>query len=722
MTLRIARAIAATSMVAVVLVATGPAAPAVAQDPEPPARIIVVTVPGLGWSDVTPSSTPSLVALADRGATAALSVKTVGRRTDRAEAYATLSSGTRATAAAPGDVRVWSHQEAVAHDIDAGDAAVVVQGLDAVDDANEGQHRGTEIGALAAALHDGGWATAVIAHRGDEPTGAGAPAVAVAHRDRTDGGASDLGTVAHGTVDVPTDPAGVVAALDELPADDVVVVVEVGDVVRAEGAGRDPAARAAAVAAADETLGAVVDAARPADLILAFSPVAPAAGEEPTPFVVAGPGVRPGSARSATTRRAGYVTLPDIAPTLVARAGAPVPDAMAGTRITVGTTAEPGSGARRLADLRGAVEETRFVDRSAGRFLVTLPIVFAAWTLLVLIWLVLPSGSPRRLLGGFVRWVGLVIAVVPTVTFLVSAASVRAWGQPRWFAVTFGIAAGVAAVIALLARRPRWAAPVAVAAAVWLTQVGDVITGGHLQFDSPLGNSPTVAGRFAGMGNLAFSLLAASTVVLAVGAWELVRRCAGASAALGAAALVLAVAAVVSGAPGLGADVGGLLVLAAVAVVVLALLGGRRLTPGRLVVAATVAVGLLGAATAVDLARPEDDQTHLARFARSVTGDDGADVIIRKLDAAAASFVRSSLVWIVICTVVLGAAVWLLQRDLVRQVLDHRGGRTLVAGAATAGVLGAALNDSGVMVPAMMATVFVPLAVWLLVAPDRAAP
>ena len=60
-----------------------------------------------------------------------------------------------------------------------------------------------------------------------------------------------------------------------------------------------------------------VDPAR--DLVLVVAPAAPRDAAELTVFAIAGPGIGPGRARSATTRRDGYVTLPDVGVTRARR-------------------------------------------------------------------------------------------------------------------------------------------------------------------------------------------------------------------------------------------------------------------------------------------------------------------------------------------------------------------------------------------------------------------
>ena len=81
--------------------------------------------------------------------------------------------------------------------------------------------------------------------------------------------------------------------------------------------------------------------------------------------------------------------------------------------------------------------------------------------------------------------------------------------------------------------------------------------GAPLQLNTLFGYSTAVAGRFAGLGNLAFGFFAAATLLLAIAAFEgLPRRW-----ALPAAYGVLVLGVLVDGLPMLGGDVGGVLAM-----------------------------------------------------------------------------------------------------------------------------------------------------------------
>ena len=97
-----------------------------------------------------------------------------------------------------------------------------------------------------------------------------------------------------------------------------------------------------------------------------------------------------------------------------------------------------------------------------------------------------------------------------------------------------------------LLRSPCWPA-------ASTTLIVDIVTGGSLQINTPLGYSPTVAGRFQGYGNLSFGLVAAAAVVVALVAMSWPRLW----PALGRAAWVGAVTIIADAAPAFGSDVGG---------------------------------------------------------------------------------------------------------------------------------------------------------------------
>jgi hypothetical protein len=119
----------------------------------------------------------------------------------------------------------------------------------------------------------------------------------------------------------------------------------------------------------------------------------------------------------------------------------------------------------------------------------------------------------------------------------------------------------------------------------------------------------------------------------------------------------------------------------------------------------------------VDLLRPPDQRTHIGRFFSQV-GRDGfsglSKVLRRKLDANLASFSSARLMWVLPIVGALVVIVWLSDRTrtrrLVRETPALRHGLVALA---VLMVLGYALNDSGISIPALMAVVFESVVVYV---------
>jgi hypothetical protein len=139
-------------------------------------------------------------------------------------------------------------------------------------------------------------------------------------------------------------------------------------------------------------------------------------------------------------------------------------------------------------------------------------------------------------------------------------------------------------------------------------------------------------------------------------------------------------------------------------------------------VATIVAIGVFAA---IDLSRPEEDRTHLGRLVDRVLADDGGggflDVIQRKLTTNLN--ILTSSIWTLTIPFALGLLIYLARRrsGFLRDLQEGVPGiRPMLAGGLLVAVLGFALNDSGVAVPAMMFAILLPYLTYVLLRWDPA--
>lgn len=202
-----------------------------------------------------------------------------------------------------------------------------------------------------------------------------------------------------------------------------------------------------------------------------------------------------------------------------------------------------------------------------------------------------------------------------------------------------------------------------VAAAIPLAWLVDAAAGAPLAFNNPLGMNAVVAGRFYGVSNTAFALVAGALVVVIASAWEVLGG--GRRSALLVTALLGGAALLVDGAPQLGADVGGALTLVPTLAFLAAGLAGLHLSWRRWLVIGAAAVLVVGGFAVVDLLRP-GEPTHLGRFARQVADGSAAGVLGRKAYALVGPFVTKPIMAAALaCAVVIvAAALWWGRRQV----------------------------------------------------------
>ena len=653
---------------------------------DPVDQVVVVGVPRLGLDDL--DRMPTLDALAREGALAATNVRTGGNAPRPVAAYATLSAGVRVDGVP------------AAATLERSDDAIAVPAM-AEARAGAGRDVASEPGALGAALHEAGLATAVVTPEsvatpgGPIPTGAAALAVADAE-GRIDGGTVDRASLTG--ITGASEPLRVAQAVTAALEEADVVVVDPGDTTRAtETAGPgDEAARRAALRRTDDTLARVVEDLPEGTLLLVVGVTPPGEEWRLTPTVAWGAGFPGHRLASPTTRRSDLVTLSDVGPTVLGALDLDVPTAMGGATLRVADgTVDRGSLERRDDVAAG---------REATYFRMTITFIVVQCLVQLGTYLLLARGRLRPGAARVVRGLTVVLAAWPLATYLVRMVPSLMTLGPLTHLAPWPVMALVGWVASRFRRHPL--APFGlVCGATAALIVADLATGGRLQVSSVLGTAPHTTYRFTGLGNAGFAVLAASALV-AVGIH--VDAAPRRREALATAACALAVVVVADVAPWMGADVGGILTLLPVSALTLLALSGRRLRARTLLLAAGLTVVGLAVVLGIDLLRPPEARTHLARFVTDTLADgDLGPTLRRRWTANTRMLTQSAWTWFVLPLAV--AFAWAVARSPRVRARVPLGPSTRIGvlAALAAGVFGWLLNDSGVVVTALV-LIFVP--------------
>ena len=705
-----------------VVAAVAPAAPVRAQECS---NVAIVGLAGVTWSDVRRVRPPQLLALAEEGAVGSVAVRTNTSRTTYGSGYATVGAGTRMDA--PKGV---GPARAVDDLIETG---LPVEGLEELRElARDAGYSTARPGALASALpHHPVVAvgTSVLGLDPPAPVGRDLPVLLAAMDEEgvVDGAAvgdelllrdadapfglrTDVDVVEEVVEDALTDPC-------------TTLVLDPGDLVRADVLARlgEPGAAAArdeALLSADRQIEAVADALDEDDLLLVVTVTSPRS-EDDTHLGVAlarGPGFAAGSRlESASTREAGIVTLPDVAPTVLEHARVDRPSSMLGRPWFARPATED-----LVAEAVDLDQESVFSYGVQPGVATGFVIAQVAAYLGLLAFALRRRGRalPGAPAAAF-EVVALAVAGFPLASYLAMAGMTHELGTAGFVALLLAVDAAIVGV-AFGALRSPLDRLLAVAAATLAVLVGDLALGERLQLNAVFGNSPIVAGRFSGLGNLAFSILGASALVTAT---VLVHRSGRSRRGLLAAAAIFAVAVAVDGAPFLGSDVGGVLALVPGFAIVWFLLSGRRVGLRAALAAALAGVVVLGLFLAIDLARPEESRTHLARLVENVA-DEGpevlADTIERKVETQVRIFRTTIWTYLVPPALLLLAVLLRRPRGRWQQLAaDFPVIRSGLVGGLVLALLGFAVNDSGIVVPAMFLSWLVPMTLVAYVSLER---
>ncbi len=737
-----------------VLVALGsllPTRPAAAQDADRPGRLLVFSMPGVTWQDVQRADLPHLRSVLEDSAMADLAPRSVRARSGPGDAYLTISGGSRATTVPEIDGQVLAvdeesigtaagdiYQRRTGHDPDGPYVSLAWPSLERVNDAEPYE---TELGSLTRALERGGVTTAAIANA--DGTDSIGPSY---ERQAALAAAAPPGVIPDGSLGkalleaAPEQPFGVRLAPDVVQArfeaiwdadrpaggdrsrNTGMVLVEASDLARTiryrpiVDDERWNEMWDQSLEQSDALLGRLLESVDPAkDTVLVVAPYN-GHSRDLTIAALRGPTVEAGYLRSASTQRAGFLTLVDIAPTILDGFGVPRPTAMEGR-----PAVDVRSGAsldQRIDHLVTRNRESRYREK-----LLTPTTTLVVILMAVVLALAIAGHANRwgRRGRAVVAFAGLVDLAILPASYLARLFPLEDEPAGFYWLFLLGVAVLVPA-IALLAARKRGArrAPlIAVLSLMGLVLIVDVVSGSHLSLGAAFGYSPTGNSRLYGISNYSYGQLAAAACLVAAWVAAVLPGRNGRIAAVG----VMLATLVVLGVPTWGSDVGGVLAFTPATAAFAVLITGRRIRL-RTLLAGAAATGLaILAFGLLDLARAPANRGHLGRLFERI-GDEGPSPVLalveRKL--AANLEVSTSSLWVLAIPLAIGF--WLYLRRSQCRPFTAIVARfdTLPSGlwaALVAAVLGSALNDSGAIIGGIMAMVVATSLAVLLADIDR---
>lgn len=653
--------------------------------------VVFLGVSGLRWSDISAEQTPNIAAFVSDAAVAQLSVRAVFRVTCPTDGWLTLGAGRRAVAPRVPNI----DEEANIPGLNEFCAPVPpvtndrIEGWDSLKQYNSGLSFNAELGQLSDALTQAG-----------ECSTAAGPGAALALADP------------EGVVGSYIPDPGQVSATDVAACP--LTVFDAATINVRPGRSAD---RTEQLDAADEAVGRALSVI-PDDATVILAGIAnDAAVASLQTLAIHGEGYPPGELMSTSTRLPGLVLLTDLTPTLYSLLGLPPGEDFVGAPVTVQASAE--SSSEQIAALVGLDRKVTVYSEVAPPFftaLVTLQLVLYVAAAFVIRRRDERSPARRRVL----RMTGLIAltsAAIPVATFLANLIPWWTWSDAHrgLVIVVLGIA-GLITAFAQLARRGGGLLGEVTVVTVFTTLVLalDVVGVDSLQTASLMGYSPVIAGRLYGFGNVAFALFATSSILAtAFLCTPLLQR--GKQAAAAWVVLIMGSATLlVDGLPGLGSDFGGMLAIAPAFGVLLMSVLGRRVTWLRFIGLLAGGVVIVMAVATIDWLKPAADQSHLGRFVQQILDGELLDVLGRKLGNNLNVLGSSMLGLLVPFAILFGAFVLLRGQGTRPAVLSGVFDRVPILRPALAAwlvamLVGFAVNDSGIAIPAVGIMLAVPI-------------
>ena len=710
-----------------------PSQAAIAEDKP---KVVFVLIDNITWDDIAKANDPFINDLVQNNPTALLNNRTYGRPS-RPRAALTVGSGVRANAL-PGSVNGYNATEAFdgvkASDVlfvrtgkRARPGNIVELGLPAIIADNSYINQEIVPGALGQLLNDNGFKTAVLGNSDtsfdSDRESDNREIVALAMNSS---GIVDYGDVSKAVLAQDSKvPYGIRAndsvylkRLQELLRVADFIVIDYGDTTRADLYStyvletRVERLKTAAVKRASAFIEQAMEVAGDDTvfIISSLSPpgasAAPISGDEEqlTPVIISGPGFEAGSLTAASTRRPGIINNTDITLTILEIFDVMPHYTMVGSKATV-------SSEKVSIERMNAFNASAVGIKSARRMAVLTFIYLQIALYIVAALLLLYVRKANKRYIGFMKTLILTSMGFPLFTFFASKVQVLAVNGVLLTIAALAVSLSLA--VALAALKVNKLFPLAViGCATMFTILADVVLGANLQLNTIFGYDPIRGSRFFGIGNEAFSILLASallTVGLMLERWKR-------GVALGAGAVVALTVLIVDGFPAFGADVGGIIAIIA-AFTAMGLHVQEIKLNYKTILPAGALIGLaLFAFIAYDFL--DGSNTHMGRTIELLAGGGISGILTIASRKLATNFMvlRYStwsyfLLIIMVLTVALSyRPVGLLKKLFAR----HKGLTASVTGAVVGSIVGFAVNDSGILIPAIIMSYIFPSIAYLM--------
>lgn len=420
--------------------------------------------------------------------------------------------------------------------------------------------------------------------------------------------------------------------------------------------------------------------------------------------IMVDPGMQQQVLSSPSTGRAPFSQLIDLAPTVLSILDEPIPASMTGQILRGQDREVP------LAELTDSFHQEQ-IGASAHIWMSSKFFAIMAWltalTAVLLAVLVHRGRTPT----GFTRALGTVVALLPAASLIANVFPWWSVARPSIAILASMISSWVlVSLVALLGPwRRHLSGPLVAACVITFGALAlDVLTGSHLQLNSPLGYNAVVAGRFTGFGNMTFAIYGAAGLVLVAVTAKLATSRAGKTAVVAICGVALIA---MDGAPGAGADFGGVVALVPSLLLLWLVVTGIQLSRAKLLlVFGSGALVVMGIAFA-DYLRAPQDRTHLGRFVEQIFNGTAITIVQRKLEANLRVLTGSVLTILAVVLIAIIVWQWVQRSSAGHAYVAERApyATAAVIAVATLAVLGFAVNDSGIAVTAAALAVVVPL-------------